>query len=233
MKKILIFISSLILLGVMSYAASPIIDGSTTGDNYGPAIATGSDTGWIGVRLNSLFVTTDSNSVYFCVTGSNITTWEAGAFYIYSPGIAAFTNPNETDQWSRQIKTNWSPNQPNVQVHLKLDNSWVEIALWNGSSWEVTANTLPHGINIGGGSANGFEVAIPKSILKLTGNQTIQAEALITGDQNYHGCFDSIPNGVNADSWDITSDKGDGTGPNNETVFVSKSIATTTPKVKN
>ncbi len=231
MKKILIFISVLILLSVLSYAIT--IDGSTTGDSYGAATATGSDTGWAAANLKSLFVTADANSEYFCVTGSNLASWEAGVLYIYSPGITAFSGTNETDQWSRQIKTNWSPNQPNVQVHMKLDNSWVEITIWNGSSWKVTANTLPHAINLSGGSANGFEVAIPKSMLGITGNQTIQVEGLVTGDQNYHGCFDSIPNGVNADAWDITSDTGDKTGPNNETVFVPTSSVKTPQKAKN
>jgi len=228
MKTRLIFISVLTLLSVMSYAIT--LDGSTTGDNYGAAIATGSDTSWAGVNLKSLFVTADANSVYFCVTGNNMASTQVGVLYIYSPGTAAFTGANEKDQWARQIKTNWSPHQPNIQVHMNLDKSWMEIRIWNGSSWDVTANTLPYAMNLSGGSANGFEVAIPKSMLGITGSQTIQVEGLVTGNQNYHGCFDSIPNGVNADTWDITSDTGDGTGPNNETGYVSKASAKTPQK---
>ncbi len=197
MKRV--FFAGLLGLALISrvYALTPALNGSFDGAAiWGAPIATATDgIYWQTYELGSLYYTMDATYVYFLVTRNNADDWQYAAFAL---NVGAGGGPS--DPWTRAVNYDHS-NKPDYVFISQWNDSWAELRSWNGgtSSWDGAGVDKSADVWVAG-DLKTMKIRIAKSAL---GNPAaIDVQCYQSGDQNFHGCFDSIPDGEAADQWD-------------------------------
>ncbi|RMH30642.1 MAG: hypothetical protein D6691_01010 [Candidatus Hydrogenedentota bacterium] len=207
MKRLLSVIAiSAVSAGI--YAGTPTIDGTFDGVSvWGPAVATNSNPGFsgAGATATDLYVTDDASYVYFGAQISGLAGWMSFGFAIDSQSGGG----NTQETWGRQINFNFPTNSvgdaPDVVIRGNCNNSWIEQHTWNGSTWQG------FGTNIGTSEANSnpstgwIECRVAKSVLNMRASKQGQVEFYLTGDQNAHGLFTSVPYDTPCAEWNPSS----------------------------
>ncbi len=165
--------------------------------------ADGGDTQFTQLDLDSIFVTNDTNKLYFGI-GYDKDGWSGNQV-----GIAISTGaPGGTsDPWGRAIAWTNAPHKPDFYAYSNMDNSWQELRNWSGSAW----NTIYSGTSsLGWINGTGFEeVGLNLSDLGLAVGDTIYFEVISTQDGSTKGPLDlmagdadqlSTPTGT---TWDV------------------------------
>lgn len=187
----------------VAFAGTPTIDGTFDGVSvWGSAVGTNSSPGWAGVTATDLYVTDDSNYVYFGAQVSGLQSWMSFGFAIDARSGGA----NSQDTWARQINYAFSSvgdfDAPEFVVRGNADNSWTERHEWNGSSWTGFGTNINTSGDAAVNVSNGFvECRIAKSILNMRSSKQGRVEFYVSGDQNSHGLFSSVPYDTPCDTW--------------------------------
>ncbi len=191
-------------MATVAWAGTPTIDGSFDGTSvWGTAVATNSNPGFsgAGATATALYVTDDATYVYFGAEVTGLASWQSFGFAIDSRSGGG----NTQETWGRQINFAFpvspSLDEPDVVVRGNCNNSWIELHQWSGSTW------TGFGTNIGTSEANsspsnGFiECRVAKSVLNMRASKQGQVEFYLTGDQNSHGLFTSVPYDTPCAEW--------------------------------
>lgn len=165
----------------------------------------GGDTQHAELDLDSIFVTNDTNKLYFGIQ------YDKGSWTGNQVGIAISTGEpgGTTDPWGRAIAWTNAPNKPDYVAYCSMDNSWQELRNWNDgtTTWDVIyAGTS----SLGWVNGTGFEeLGLNLSDLGLAIGDTIYFEVISTQDGSTKGPFDlmagdddqlSTPGGT---TWDV------------------------------
>lgn len=208
MKRIATIAAGIATVASLAGAATPTIDGTFDGTAvWGSPIATNSNPGFsgAGATATALYVTADATYVYFGAAVTGLAGWQTYGFAIDSKAGGG----NTQEPWSRQINFNFPTNTvgdaPDFVVRGIADNSWAELRTWNGTDWSTGGAT-----NIGTSEANSsttngwIECRVAKSTLSMRGTNEGQVEFYLTGDNNTHGLFTSVPYDTPCTQWDNT-----------------------------
>ena len=147
----------------------------------------GGDTEFTEIDLDSIFVTNDTNKLYFGIKYDN------GAWGSNQVGIAISTGEpgGTTDPWGRAIAWTNAPHKPDYFAYCNMGNSWQELRNWDdaGSTWDpaVYAGTN----SLGWVNGTGFEeLGLNLSDLGLAIGDTIYFEVISTQDGSTKGPLD-------------------------------------------
>ena len=137
----------------------------------------GGDTEHAELDLDSIFVTNDTNKLYFGIQ------YDKGSWTTCQIGIAISTgDPGGTsDPWGRAIAWTNAPHKPDYYAYCNLDNSWQELRNWDNalSTWDpaIYAGTS----SLGWVNGTGFEeLGLNLSDLGLAIGDTIYYEVIST-----------------------------------------------------
>ncbi len=146
----------------------------------------GGDTQHSELDLDSIFVTNDTNKLYFGVGHSQ------GGWSTVQMGIHISTGDpgGTTDSWGRAIAWTNAPHKPDYQAYVNFDNNWQELRNWNNGTLEWDAIYSGTG-SLGWTISTGFnELGLNLSDLGLAIGDTIYYEILITQDGSTKGPLD-------------------------------------------
>jgi len=182
------FVAALVMAGLV-LAATPqtiIVDGANDFLLDNLIEVDGGDTEFAEIDLDSIFVTNDTNKLYFGVGYSQ------GGWTTVQMGIHISTgDPGGTDDsWGRAIAWTNAPHKPDYQAYVNFDNNWQELRNWNDgtSSWDALyGGTASLGWTI---STVFNELGLNLSDLGLAIGDTIYYEILITQDGSTKGPLD-------------------------------------------
>jgi hypothetical protein len=208
MKKVVSLAAVCGIAASISFAGTPTIDGTFDGTSvWGSAVATNSTAGFGGVTATALYVTDDADYVYFGASVTGLQSWMNYGFAIDSKSGGG----NTPEPWGRQITfafpTAGDLDAPDFCVRANFeDGNWRELRQWNGTDWgtgggvDITTSeaSLP--------STNGFcECRIAKSTLNMRASKQGQVEFFVTGNQDAHGLFCSVPYDAPDTDWEQSS----------------------------
>jgi hypothetical protein len=204
MKKVALLSAACGLASALAFGGTPTIDGTFDGVSvWGNPVATNSNPGFsgAGATATALYVTDDANYVYFGAEVTGLAGWMSYGFAI----DARTGGANSQDTWARQINYNFSVgggfDEPEFVIRGNADNSWCErheyVSGWTGFG----TNIIPNG-DASASTTNGFiEARIAKSTLNMRTSKQGQVEFYLTGDENYHGLFTSVPYDTPCAEW--------------------------------
>lgn len=203
MKKFTLLAAMGVITASVAVAGTPTIDGTFDGAGvWGSPIATNSTPGFSGTTATALYVTDDANYVYFGASVTGLQSWMSYGFAI----DARAGGSNGLETWGRQINYNFSSvgdyDAPEFVIRGNVNNGWAERHEWNGSAWTgFSTNIIPSG-DASASDTNGFvEARISKSILNMRSSKLGRVEFYLTGDQNSHGLFTSVPYDTPCAEW--------------------------------
>jgi hypothetical protein len=205
MKKVALLSAACGLASALAFGGTPTIDGTFDGVLvWGIPVATNSNPGFSGAGATAiaLYVTDDANYVYFGAQVTGLAGWMSYGFAI----DARTGGANVQEPWQRQINFNFSVgggfDAPEFVIRGNANNSWCERREWNGSSWTGGGTNI---IPAGDASANtttGFiEARIAKSTLNMRTSKQGRVEFYLSGDNNSHGLFTSVPYDTPCNEW--------------------------------
>jgi len=148
--------------------------------------ADGGDTQFTQIDLDSIFVTNDTNKLYFGIK------YDKDGWGTCQVGIAISTgDPGGTsDPWGRAIAWTNAPHKPDYYAYSNMDNSWQELRNWNNGTmtWDaVYAGTS----SLGWINGTGFEeLGLNLGDLGLAIGDTIYFEVISTQDGSTKGPLD-------------------------------------------
>ena len=183
------FLAALVVAGLV-IAATPqtiIVDGVNDFLVDNLIDADGGDTEFTELDLDSIFVTNDTNKLYFGIKYDN-DTWGSNQV-----GIAISTGePGGTsDPWGRAIAWTDAPHKPDYFVYCNMGNSWQELRNWDdtGSTWDPAVYSGTN--SLGWVNGTGFEeLGLNLSDLGLAAGDTIYFEVISTQDGSTKGPLD-------------------------------------------
>ena len=202
-KKFTLLLTALYLVAV-SFAGTPILDGSFDGTGvWGTPVGTADGiAGWSDANAKKLYVTTDANFVYFGAE-CNAQNWQQ---YIIAINTKAGGGTN--DPWGRTIIYNHA-NKPDFLLRGDIAGSnYSERHIWNGTEWTGMGTNINAGAaevkGVFNASNEGFiELRVPREVFGTSDVSDVQF--IIGGNNggvdNGHGCFDAIPNDNNGTAW--------------------------------
>ena len=198
------FLLTILILFTTTSIAQPTIDGTFDGENvWGTPFASGNgNAGWDSANAKSLYLVETQNYIYLGVELSS-TEWKSWAF------IFNTTNGgSNSGAWTRGITYGHS-NLPDYEIRGSFDG-WSQSYSWNDtlSSWGDATQLLGDGTDTGDVGENitptntdgWLEIRFSKSDLGNPSNLDFQF--YISGNNDTHGSFDSIPEDDFADNWD-------------------------------
>lgn len=169
--------------------------------------------GWAGAQANELFTAVDNNYVYFRATNAAIPDWgNPGMTWVF------IVNTNDTtgssvgtkDVWSREVYYQHSPGVNWVAVG-QFGGGWAEIYEWSGSGFTRVyygesgapggewANANMDNYRYVAGNRLEVQARFPKADIGYPA--TVDVQYYITGNNDEHGCFDSIPADNRTTDW--------------------------------
>lgn len=191
---------------------SPTIDGSFDGEPIWTYVASATDgEQWeIDFIAEDLYFAEDDTYIYLAATRTgNTDDWAGWGFIVDQGDLGGATD----SPWTRQMGYAHT-NLPDVVLHGNLEGNWSQLYTWNGSSLdnvnedngsgqsETFTNRTTHGDTAV--SAGYLEARIAKSRFSSLGD-TIRVQFYIIGNNDSeHGVFDSIPDDVYMDSWNVS-----------------------------
>ncbi|GAB4337753.1 MAG: hypothetical protein Kow0037_20960 [Calditrichia bacterium] len=203
MRNLLLILGIFVFIPGLLLGGTPTIDGNFDGTAVwgSPVLTADGSAGWASANAIALYVTYDDNYVYL---GANVdaASWMAWAFLINTkPGGGT------TDSWSRNI--DYAHADPPDYIFRGHFDGYAEFHTWNGVAWDGIGNSM---------GATEFAENVPDNDLATDkwvecriphssiGNASIgNIQFFITGNQNFHGCFDACPNDDNANDWNYHS----------------------------
>lgn len=197
------FLLTIIILLTTTSIAQPIIDGTFDGENvWGTPYASGNGSaGWDNANAKSLYLVEDQNYIYLGVELVS-SDWKSWAF------IFNTTNGGSSSgAWTRNIAYGHSE-LPDYEIRGSFDG-WSQSYSWNdtSSSWGDAIQLLGNGTDTGDVGENitptntdgWLEIRVSKSDLGNPSNLDFQF--YISGNNDNHGSFDSIPEDDFANDW--------------------------------
>ncbi|MCC5875433.1 MAG: hypothetical protein JJU11_04355 [Candidatus Sumerlaeia bacterium] len=191
---------------------SPTIDGTFEDEPIWTYVASATDgEQWeIDFIAEDLYFAEDDTYIYLAATRSgNTDTWAGWGFIIDQGDLDGATD----SPWERQMGYAHT-NLPDVVLHGNLEGNWSQLYTWDGSALqnvnedngsgqsETYTNRTTHGDTAV--SAGYLEARIAKSRFSNLGD-TIRVQFYIIGNtEAEHGVFDSIPDDVYMDSWNVS-----------------------------
>ncbi|MCX7626364.1 MAG: hypothetical protein N2Z21_09165 [Candidatus Sumerlaeaceae bacterium] len=205
MRKLTLCATICAVASSLAFGGTPTIDGTFDGESvWGSAVATNSNPGFsgAGATATALYVTDDSNYVYFGAQVSGLAGWMSFGFAI----DARSGGSNSQDTWARQINFAFPSagdfDAPEFVVRGNVNNSWTERHEWTGSSWTGFGTNINLSGDAAANASNGFvECRIAKSVLNMRSSKQGRVEFYLSGDQNAHGLFTSVPYDTPCTDW--------------------------------
>lgn len=200
MKYILL---TILILFSTTCIAQPTIDGTFDGENvWGTPFANGNGSpGWDSANAKSLYLVEDINYIYLGVELVS-SDWKSWAFIFNTKN-----GGSNSGAWTRSIAYGHSE-LPDYEIRGSFDG-WSQSYSWNDtlSSWGDAVQLLGNGTDTGDVGENitntntdgWLEIRVSKSDLGNPSNLDFQF--YISGNNNDHGSFDSIPEDDFADDW--------------------------------
>ncbi len=182
------FLAALVIAGLVM-AATPqtiIVDGINDFLLDNLIEDDGGDTQHPELDLDSIFVTNDTNKLYFGIQ------YDRGGWSGNQVGIAISTGDpgGTTDAWGRAIAWTNAPHKPDYYAYANVDGTWQELRNWNDGTTNWDAIYAGPG-SIGWVNNTGFEeVGLNLSDLGLAAGDTIYYEIISTQDGSTKGPLD-------------------------------------------
>jgi len=182
------FLAALVVAGLV-IAATPqtiIVDGVNDFLVDNLIDADGGDTEFTELDLDSIFVTNDTNKLYFGIK------YDRGVWGGNQIGIAISTGePGGTsDPWGRAIAWTNAPHKPDYYAYANVDGTWQELRHWNDGTTAWDAIYAGAG-SFGWVNDTGFEeLGLNLSDLGLAAGDTIYFEVISTQDGSTKGPLD-------------------------------------------
>jgi hypothetical protein len=201
-------LAALLMTGLV-VAATPqtiVVDGANDFLVVNLVDADGGDTEHTQLDLDSIFVTNDTNKLYFGIK------YDRGDWTGNQIGIAIATGEpgGTTDAWGRAIAWTNAPHKPDYYAYTNIVGSWQELRHWNDgtSTWDVIYDGVG---SLGWVNDTGFEeVGLNLSDLGLALGDTFYYEVISTQEGSTKGPLDlmagdddqlSTPTGT---TWDVS-----------------------------
>ncbi len=196
MKKLLILA---VFLPLIAFSGTPTIDGVFDGTSvWGMPVATADGiAGWSGNNVKELYVTYDANYAYFAAsfhTGGAPGSWQYVAFAINTKNGGGSNDP-----WAVAITYGYT-NKPDFVLIGRLQDSYAELRVWNGSDWTgANINVYPNDIKW----SNDYLYVEGRILQSTLGYPTICDVQFYSGGNNFyeHGVFDACPDDEVMQSW--------------------------------
>ena len=195
-------------------SASIVIDGIKDAYwNNVERLGESSTPGWEGFQLGEFRLTNDDTYLYYYVSAIHVPNWGDNGMYI---DIALNINGQDSgvtdNPWSSQFNYSGMAFKPHFHIvqRLKGDAEVNGAAVYEAYNLETPLLATwddPKGAQFAVHREHGFEGKVPLSILGLTEGDTIYAHVTLSGNENHHGAFDTIPQAPGnrlADAWDQT-----------------------------
>jgi hypothetical protein len=188
-KNLGLTVLAVVLMAGMVIAATPqtiVIDGINDFLLDNLVDADGGDTQYTEIDIDSVFVTNDTNKIFFGV-GHNEGSWTSVQMGIH---ISTGDPGGTSDSWGRAIAWTNAPHKPDYQAYVNLDNNWQELRNWNDgtTTWDVIYGGTG---SLGWATSTGFrELALSLSDLGLAVGDTIYYEVIVTQDGSTKGPLD-------------------------------------------
>ncbi|EOD01859.1 type I pullulanase [Caldisalinibacter kiritimatiensis] len=169
-----------------------------------------------GYQLGDLYLTNDSDYLYFWVDAVNVPNWgEPGMFIDIALNINDEDSKNSGNPWEAQFNFEGTAFKPQYHItfRVKNDNEVNGAALY--SSEDLGTPILAtwgdsKGAEFAVDRTKGFEGKIPLDLLGLKNGDSIKAIVVLSGNNSgEHGAFDVIPETEGneiADSWNESGD---------------------------
>lgn len=170
--------------GIRQVMASPVMNGTFDGEGvWGAPIAVGDgNPGWANANASALYVRYDDTYAYF---GASFTA-ESWMQFVFL--VDAKVGGGTADTWSRQITYNHA-DAPDFICRGDVNGGYAERHTWNGTSWDGVGSAAA--ASEYGSSTSFAECRVPLAALGSPSSANVQF--LITGNNNDHGSFSSVP----------------------------------------
>jgi hypothetical protein len=203
MKKVALLLAACGLVSGLAFGGTPTLDGTFDGTSvWGDPVSTSSTTGFAGVTATALYVTTDTQYVYFGAQVSGLQNWMSYGFAIDARSGGA----NVQEPWQRQINFQFPISgdfdAPEQVIRGNCNNGWRELRVWNSgtSSWDGGGTDI--GSSEAYAGSDFIEARIARSTLNMRSSKLGQVEFYVTGNSNSHGLFSSVPYNTPCAEWD-------------------------------
>lgn len=181
--------------------------------NSVPVLGSSETAGWQGYQINNLKITNDCTYLYYWVDAVKVDNWGDNGFYLnlaLSINGGAGAQSEAAAPWGTAFNFSTAEHKPDFHVlsRIKQTNELNGAAVYASSdlsnplaaSWGES-----NGAQFANSIQTGFEGRIPLALLGLGEGDTVQAIAVLSGNEGAeHGAFDVIPetpDNMITDSW--------------------------------